>query len=313
MTSLAASPLTWIIFGAAAQLSLMAYLRHPDRRAALLPPAVIAACLVAAIPTAADGAESAYQIGMGFGLFIASLMVASAAPAALNEGIALAVTATFWTSLYASSPADWYAPFLLVSAVMLAAPFTLLLAGLAATATRPPEWLRFVLYLWTVFAMIVVGVARFPFRDFAALDAAGLGWVSILTATYLGAHLALLVHNVLSILLLVPIPAEDQTFSSRLKQVERYAESLIARYSPEPAGRARALAIVAGQAALSWGFMRWRPEGSWLAAHATVSICLVAATFFTRAPRPHPRPLPTGGDIAREKRRRPRPGRDGGA
>lgn len=304
MTELFTSPTTWIIFGAAAQMALMAFVRFPDRRVALLPPGIIAICLVAAIPTAADGAAAAYQIGMGFGLSLAALLLAANSPAALNEGIALAVTAAFWTSLYASSPADWYAPFLLSSAVILAAPMTLVLVGLALTQTSPPEWLRFILYVWVVFAMIVVGVVRFPPSDFKALDDAGLRWVSILTATYLGAHIALLVHNVLSLALLVPIPGEKQSLSKRLAQVEAYATVLIDRYSPAPVGRGRASAIVAFQFALVWAFMRWNPKGAWIAVHASVSLCLVASTFFAAPARTAPTRLPTGGDIKREHRRR---------
>lgn len=41
-------------------------------------------------------------------------------------------------------------------------------AGQLALAARPERWLRFLLYLWALFALIVVGVMRFPYGDFSA-------------------------------------------------------------------------------------------------------------------------------------------------
>jgi hypothetical protein len=305
MTAFFTSPLTWIIFGATAQLTLAAWVRAPRSPMWVFPPIVIGASLLGAIPTALDGDPYAYQIGMGFGLMFAAAWIAHTAPAAMNEGIVLGVTTAYWTSFFvAGEPARW-AALTSLPAILIAAIPSATIVAIAATGYRPERWLRFMLYLWALFALVDVGVMRFPLSDFTALESAGLGWVVILAAAHLGAHLAMLVHNVMSLLILVPFTGEDQTFKQRLKEIGRYADRLIAAYSPEPIARRYAILIVAGQAAFMCLLSRWRPEGAALAVHACLSLCLAASIFFTRPPvAAGVKYLPTGGDIAQEKRRR---------
>lgn len=305
LSALFASPLTWMIFGASAQLSLASWVRSPRTYMWAAAPLVMIVCLLGAIPTARAGSPDAYQIGMGFGLLLAASMIASAVPAAMNEGILLAITTTYWISFLVAGEATWWGPFALLPAGLIAAVPTAVLVGIAATDHRPARWLRFLLYLWALFALVVVGVERFPLSDFAALEGSGRGWIVILAATYLGAHIAMLVHNVMSVLILIPFTGEDQTFNQRMKDIAKYAARLIACYSPEPLGWRSALLIVVGQGAFVWLLSRWRPEGAWLAVHACLSLSLMASIFFSRPAKPEgPECLPTGGDIKREERRR---------
>lgn len=308
MTALAAlivSPLTWMIFGGAAQLSLVSWVRSRRTYMWAASPLVMIICLVAAVPTSRSGSPYAFQIAMGFGLLFTAIMIASAVPAAMNGGILLAITTSFWVSFLIAEPAAWWRGLALLPAGLVAAVPTVVLLGIAVTGHRPARWMRFLLYLWALFALVVVGVMRFPASDFTSLESAGRGWIVILAASYLGAHVAMLVHNVLALLLLIPVAREEETFGQRWREVERYAGRLIACYSPEPVGLGRAALIVAGQGGFVWLLSRWRPEGVGLAVHASLSLCLVASTFFAvPAKLDGLDPLPTGGDIKRAKRRK---------
>lgn len=308
MTTLSAlfvSPLTWIIFGAAGQLALAGFVRAPRSYIWALGPLVTAVCLLAALPTALGGDPGAYQIGMGFGILFSAVMIAAQAPAAMNEGLILAITTTYWISLLVDGERAWWGGFALLPGGLIAFFPTLAVLGVAATGHRPGRALRLGLYLWALFALVVVGAMRFPYSDFAALERSGRGWVVILAASYLGAHIAMLVHNVLALFLLVPVTAKGQTLNRRLKEIEAYAARLIDNYSPEPLGWRKAALIVAGQGAFVWLLSRWRPDGAGLAVHASLSLCLVGSVFFSRRTGPEePARLPTGGDLKREERRR---------
>ena len=205
-----ASPFTWIIFGAAAQLSLAAWVRSAPGWTWAMPPLLAIACLLAAVPAAPDGYPQAYQIGMAIGLRGSATWIASRAPAAMNMGLVLAITATYWTSFLVSGKTAWWGGFTFAHAALAAAIPTAILVAIVAAGHRPDRWLRFLLYLWALFALAVVGVMRFPLSDFTALESAGLGWVVILAAAYLGAHIAMLVHNVMSLLILIPFTGEGQ-------------------------------------------------------------------------------------------------------
>lgn len=308
MTTLSAlfvSPLTWMIFGSAGQLALAGYVRSPRSWVWAMPPLVMIVCLLAALPTALGGDPGAYQIGMGFGLLMAAVMIAANAPAAMGEGLVLAVTVTYWLSFLTAGERPWWGGLALLPAGLIAFFPTLAVLGGAVTGHRPGRALRFGLYLWALFALVVVGATRFPYDDFAALERSGRGWITVLAASYLGAHLAMLVHNVMALFLLVPIPAKDQTFNRRLKEVEEYAGRLIDSYSPEPLGWRRAALIIGAQAAFVRLLSAWRPEGAGLAVHSCLSLCLVGSVFFSRRPEPRDEGrLPTGGDLKREERRR---------
>lgn len=305
------APLTWMIFGAAGQLALAAKVRLPRERFWMLPPLVVFVCVLAALPTALGGDPRAYQIGMGFGLLFAGGATAASAPAALSGGVVLAITVTYWLSFILAGRSTWWGGFALLPAGFAAAPATFALVWLAATGARPERWLRFLLYLWALFALIVVGVMRFPYGDFSALEAAGRGWIVVLAAAYLGAHVAMLAHNALSLLALIPFPGENQSFDDRLKQVEAHASLLIDSFSPEPLGLGAALRIAAVQGALVWALSLWLPRGWGHGVHASLSLVLVATVYFARPPASGAtRPLPTGGDLKREERRRRREGQD---
>lgn len=308
MTTLSAlfvSPFTWIIFGAAGQLALAGFVRAPRSYIWALGPLVTLVCLLAALPTALGGDPRAYQIGMAFGLLLSAAMVAAHAPAAVGEGLVLAITVTYWISFLVAGERQWWGGFALLPAGFIAFFPTLAALGVAATGHRPGRALRFGLYLWALFALVVVGAMRFPYDDFAALERSGRGWIVVLAATYLGAHLAMLVHNVMALFLLIPIPSKDQSFDRRMKEVEAYAGRLIDSFSSEPLGWRRSAIIIAGQGAFVWLLSRWRPEGAGLAVHSCLSLCLVASVFFSRPPAPEgERRLPTGGDLKREERRR---------
>lgn len=308
MTTLSAlfvSPLTWMIFGASGQFALAGFVRAPRSYIWALGPLLMTVCLLAAIPTALGGDPLAYQIGMGFGVLYSAVMIAAYAPAAMNEGLVLAITVTYWISFLVAGEGRWWGGFALLPAGFIAFFPTLAVLGVASTGHRPGRALRFGLYLWALFALVVVGAVRFPYNDFAALERSGRSWIVVLAASYLGAHVAMLVHNVLALLLLIPIPVKEETFGRRMKEVEAYAGRLIDNYSPEPLGWRKAALIVAGQAAFVWLLSRWRPEGAGLAVHASLSLCLVASVFFSRRPAPESeRRLPTGGDLKREERRR---------
>ncbi len=305
LTALIVSPFTWIIFGAAGQLALAGFVRAPRSYIWAMGPLVTFVCLLAALPTALGGDPGAYQIGMAFGLLLSSAMVAAHAPAAMGEGLVLAITVTYWISFLVAGGERRWGGFALLPAGFIAFFPTLAVLGVAATGHRPGRALRFGLYLWALFALVVVGAMRFPYNDFAALERAGRGWIVVLAASYLGAHIAMLVHNVMALFLLIPIPSKEQSFNRRMKEVEAYAGRLIDNYSPEPLGWRKAALIVAGQAVFVWLLSRWRPEGAGLAVHASLSLCLVASVFFSRRPAPESeRRLPTGGDLKREERRR---------
>jgi len=306
MTTLSAlfvSPFTWMIFGGAAQLSLAAYVRAPRDYLWALPPGVAAVCLVAAVPTSYAGTAEAYQIAMAWGLFMAACMVAAGAPAAMNEGLILAITTTYWICFLTAGPRDVWGSFSLVPAAFVAATPTFLVVAIALTGHRPGRWLRFVLYLWALFALVVVGLMRFPRADLASLQSSGRTWVMILAATYLGAHLAMLVHNAGALILLLPFFRSGQDYARRWKEIQKYAGQLIDNYSPEPLGWRKAALVVAAQAAFVGLLSLWRPAGAGIAAHSCLSLCLVASIFFSRRIDPEPR-LPTGGDIKRALRRR---------
>lgn len=308
MTTLSAlfvSPLTWMIFGAAGQFALAGFVRAPRSYIWALGPLLMIVCLLAALPTALGGDPAAYQIGMGFGVLYSAVMIAACAPAAMSEGLVLAITVTYWISILVAGEREWWGVFVLLPAGFAAFFPTLAVLGVAATGRRPGRALRFGLYLWALFALVVVGIMRFPYGDFAALEASGRSWVVILAASYLGAHVAMLVHNVLALFLLIPIPSKHQTFNRRMKEVEAYASSLIDNYSPEPLGWRKAALIVAGQGAFVWLLGLWRPEGAGLAVHSCLSLCLVGSVFFSRRPGSgEPARLPTGGDLKRDERRR---------
>lgn len=282
LTALFVSPLTWMLFGAAGQFALAAFVRAPRSHIWAVGPLLMAVCMLAAVPTALGGDPLAYQIGMSFGVFYSGLMVAASAPAAMSEGLVLAITVTYWISILIAGESRWWGVFALLPAGLVALLPTLAVLGVAATGRRPGRVLRFGLYLWALFALVVVGVMRFPYSDFAALEASGRSWIVVLAATYLGAHVAMLAHNFLALFLLIPIPAEHQPFSRRVKEVEAYAGRLVDSFSPEPLGWRRAAFIIAGQGAFLWLLSRWRPEGAGLAVHASLSLCLVASVFFSR-------------------------------
>ncbi|MBI2386851.1 MAG: hypothetical protein HYV14_12720 [Elusimicrobia bacterium] len=313
MTTLSAlfvSPSTWVLFGVSGQLALAGYARSPRSWVWAMPPLVMIVCLLAALPTAMGGDPGAYQIGMGFGLLMAAAMVAAHAPAAMNEGLILAITTTYWISLLVAGERAWWGNFALLPAGLVAFFPTLAVAGAAATGHRPGRAMRLGLYLWALFALVVVGAVRFPYSDFAALQRSDRGWVVILAASYLGAHIAMLVHNVMALFLLLPVTSKGQTLNRRLKEIEAYAALLIDNYSPEPLGWRKAALIVAGQAAFVWLLSRWRPDGAGLAVHSCLSLCLVGSVFFSRRTGPEePGRLPTGGDLKREERRRRELGR----
>lgn len=308
MTTLSAlfvSPFTWIIFGAAGQLALAGFVRAPRSYLWAMGPLVTGVCLLAALPTALGGDPGAYQIGMAFGLLLSSAMLAANAPAAMGESLVLAVTVTYWISFLVAGEGRWWGGFALLPAGFVAFFPTLAVLGVAVTGHRPGRALRFGLYLWALFALVVVGATRFPYNDFAALERSGRGWIVVLAAPYLGAHIAMLVHNLMALFLLIPIPAKDQTFNRRMKEVEAYADRLIDSFSSQPLGWRRAALIAGGQGGFVWLLSRWRPEGAGLAVHASLSLCLVASVFFFRPPAAEGEGrLPTGGDLKREERRR---------
>lgn len=286
VTELFVSPLTWMIFGGAAQLALAGYVRAPRTGMWGIGPVVMIGCLLGAIPTALDGDPRAFQYGMGYGVLFAAVTVAALAPAAMNEGLLLALTATYWISFIVACEQNWWGGFALIAAGLVALAPTLAILSIVATGSRPGRAARFALYLWALFAFIVVGLLRFPYSDFAALKESGRSWIMILAATYLGAHIAMIVHNVMALFLLIPFPAKDKSYDRRLDEVEAYASSLIDSYSSEPLGWRRAALIVAGQGAFVWLMSLWRPEGAGLAVHACLSLILVGSVFFSRPGEP---------------------------
>lgn len=301
MTGLIASPTTWIFFGLAGQLSLLAYARAEEKRLALAPPFIFAICLIAAIPTARDSGPIGYQVGMGYGLFLASAVVASSAPAIMNLELVAAITAAYWLSFLLAAGRTWWGSFALIPSGFFGAPASVMLAYAIVTGERPERWLRFMLAVWALVAAALVGAINFPYMNLGDGQAT---WVTILTSTYFGAHLCLLCHNALSLLLLIPIAGKGQSYEARLKEIEAYAGRMIGAFSPEPASPRRVAVIVAVQTFVLGALALWKPRGAGLALHATASLCLAASAFFTVRPEGARGGLPTGGDVARDKRRR---------
>ena len=235
-------------------------------------------------------------------------MTAGVVPARMDEGVLLSVATAFWLVFWPRAAAG--NPLVWLSAVP-----TLAVAYLAAARAETPQSLRLALYVWALAALAALGVATFPRTNLDALAARGQGWQVILAATWLGAQGAMIAQNALTIAFLVPVPlGEEQSLRERLKQVHDFARLLVADFAPAPIARARAALVVAAQAGLILLLHALSPARVGPGLRACV-LLILAASVFLEGPEPSPalvniplvpppRHVPTGGDIAREERRR---------
>jgi hypothetical protein len=217
-------------------------------------------------------------------------------PARLDDGIVLGITTTFWLSFLSAAPARWTESLGLLFLVCAAALATALILAIVLAAARPPELLRGFLAVWSVVAMLYLGIVHFPLVDLEALRSSGRVWLMILAATYVGVHVALLAQNALVILVLVPIPTRGISLEQRLRMSEKLATALADSYAPEPIPWARAAFIVAFQAVLVALLRSLRPDD--------VGMAILLASTVLLVPRAAARPafLPTTGDVKRAER-----------
>jgi hypothetical protein len=309
-SSLLVSPFAWAVYGAAGQMSLVCAVRRPRTWNWLLPLAATGVCLLAALPTAAGGSPDAFKIGAGYGLFMAAAMTAGAAPARMDEGVLLSVATAFWLVFWPRAAAG--NPLVWLSAVP-----TLAVAYLAVARVETPPGLRLALYVWALAALAALGAATFPRADLDALAARGQGWQVVLAATWLGAQGAMIAQNALTLAFLIPVPfSKEQSLAERMKQVHDFARLLVANFAPSPIARTRAALVVAAQAGLILLLHALSPGRVGPGLRACV-LLILAASVYVEGPEPSPALMnlslapppgrvPTGGDIAREKRRRRR-------
>jgi|GEM_PF-2476587 len=260
---------TWIALGATCQLSMVAWVRQPKGWLAALPPAAMLVGIAAAYPSS-GGWSGAYAFGVGFGTVAAAMGIAASAPARMDSGILLGITTAFWLTL-GPSLADH-----VVWAALAAAPSLLVLLGAASAISIRPE-LKLALYVWALAALTALGTLNFPRIDFADLSQPGREWVMILAASWLGAHLAMLVQNAGSLLVLLPIPSRDMPWETALQRSRDFARLLIANYAENPLSRAKAFVVVGAQLALFAASRSWSPVSRNLALQACLSLALFAS------------------------------------
>jgi hypothetical protein len=275
--------------GAAMQLSLCARLRRPDSKFWLLPPfCLLVGWLVGALNS--EGTSSFVHFGAGYTLVMAAALLATEAPARIDEEVVLALTTAFWLTFGGEVGAR---PWLL-----LALPPTLGVAALAFTRAHPPLAVRVVLYAWTLLMLLALAGREWPSLDGAA------GGTALLLALYAGSHAAQVAHNIASLVILLPLPVdEDMSWKERWKMSAEHARRLAAAYAPDQVSPLRALAVVVAQCAFV-GAARAIDGGGERDAGRALLWLILTAKLLTARPIDAPQPPrhPTTGELHRARR-----------
>ncbi len=296
-------PQAWVAIGAALQLAMVAKARSPrDWLWAAGPLLLFIGAGLSAWTN--DGHEEFMRwFPVGFTLIMGAGVVTGTAPPRLDGGALLAITTAFWLNLWQDASALW-APFAGLASL------TVLVC--AAGVFEPPPPLKLALYVWGVSALSLLGAWRFPHVDLDALARPGREWIGVLAGAWLGAHLSMLVMNVATLFMLLPIKTEQATWEETWARVARSARLLTASYDANPVPVRKGLVIVVAQIALYAVSLTWSSARQYLALQATISLALLASVVFTGPSftaetlkaAETPGHIPSGRELKEERRRR---------